>query len=195
MARTFTFNNAEEVKDSLKGGGGGGPIPGGEYILEITDAEDVEFAKQGAHKGMPALKVEFRVVETGTGEGVGQKITDWRIPMFTHYKNAKQSPAFMFYQFWNALGVELEGEVVLPENEDILGQRVGAFIDFADGEGQKDPSKVYNEIRRYFDPSEGVKEGAIPIPDRSHLAGGGGGFTSAPATAPATGDTTSPWSV
>lgn len=182
MTRSFNFDGID-VEGALQGGAGE-TLPGGEYIVQITDIKDRAdgFARQGKHAGWPAVDLVLKVVESGTGVGVGQSVRHFNLGIFPKFDSGKAN--FTFIQFFTALGVELKGQVELPTNEEILGQKVGVVLGFTDERN----GKIYNEVTRFFPPEDGVNEGSTPVPA---VSGGG----SAPAPAGGGGDTSQPWAV
>ena len=152
MGRSFT-NNPDEAKKALEGGGGG-PVPTGEYILRIDDVTETTI-QSAANKGKPVLNLKLKIVESGTGKGEGRKINAWRIPLFDKWASGKT--AFEFFTFFKALGVDfsVEGEVDLPDNDEILGQEIGAYLTIGDEDEQ---GRRFNEVGRWFPASDGVKD-------------------------------------
>lgn len=156
MGRSFN-NNPETAKKALEGGGGE-PVPEGEYIVRIDDVQDAAFANKGAHadrKKYPALNLKLKITETGTGTGEGRKVSAFRVPLFSEFASGKS--AFEFFTFHKALGVDFsaEGEVDLPDNEEILGEEVGVYLTIGEPNAQ---GRSYNEVSRWFPASDGVKD-------------------------------------
>jgi hypothetical protein len=162
MARTVTVNG-----DDVKAAEGGGfkVYPAGDYIGEIIDVKAAKdgVAKQGPNKGKPAINVTIKFTESGTGEGVGKKFIAWQVPDFQTW--ASGSSAFLFFQFYKALGVVFpkageSGEAELPDFVDIIGQEIGVTLKI-DGETLNDDGSVKyaasNKVARFFLASEGVK--------------------------------------
>lgn len=154
MARTFKVDGtaAEEAAQ----GGQFTPYPSGDYVGEIIDVKDSFAANSGPNR-KPTINVTFRIVESGTGKGVGKKFTAWRVPAFDKWASGKV--AFQFYQFWKAVGVEFpkageSAEVELPDNEDLMGELIG-FELFIEDDNKGQPR---NNVRRFFPASEGVRD-------------------------------------
>ncbi|MGB4581380.1 MAG: hypothetical protein WBI91_05905, partial [Coriobacteriia bacterium] len=127
MARTVEVSG-EDAKSSESGF----PVYAkGEYIGEIIDVKNSVAAKQGLNAGKPAIDLKVRFTESSTGEGIGKRFTVFRVPVFPEW--ASGSVAFLFYQFFKAVGVVFpekgKGAVELPDNEDLLGQEVGVILD------------------------------------------------------------------
>lgn len=171
MGRSFN-NNPETAKKALEGGGGG-PVRVGEYIVRIDDVQDVAFANKGPHadkKKYPAVNLKLKIIETGTGEGEGRKVSAFRVPMFDEFASGKS--AFEFFQFFKALGVDFsaEGEIDLPENDDILGAEVGVYLTIGD---PNEKGNRYNEVSRWFPASDGVKDTSAEQPEDGESGNGG----------------------
>lgn len=143
--------------------------PEGEYVGEIIDVKQ-SAVKGGANKGKPTLEVQFKFTEAGPGdEFVGKKYKEFQVPLFGKWASGKS--AFQFYQFFKALGVvfpEGDGEVELPDIEDLWGQEVGIRLtreEKEDGKGNKvtddDGNQVYvNRTSGFFPASKGIKASA-----------------------------------
>lgn len=199
MTRKFDFSGftEAEIKDASKPSEGGKLLLGGDYIGRIVDVEEVKFANKGPHAEHPALKIQFQITESGTGEGEGQKITDFRVPMFTRFATGKKSPAFKFFQIIKALGLEPGEGFEFPSNEELLGQDIGLKIGYQNprhGSTYGADERIYNEVTGFYPASDGVSERQIPYPTNISGGGGGGGFgaTAAPA---ASSDTSNPWNL
>lgn len=159
MARTVK-NNAAEAAEATKGFT---PLKAGNYIAVITDVVEDEYSGPNS-AGIGRLTLEVKVTESpyGEGEGVGNKIKFVQVPLEGKWKSGK--PAFQFYQFFKALGVDfsVDGDVELPENDEIVTEEVGIVVGFR--EDFKQPGKFWPEVKGFFDPSEGVKESDNPEP-------------------------------
>lgn len=156
MARTVHVSG-----DDAKAAESGGSFlwPAGDYIGEIIDVKEAEYAKQGANKGKPALNVKVRFTESGTGKGVGKKFVAWQVPDFPKF--ASGSSAFLYYQFYKALGVVFpkegeEGEVELPDLIDLLEQEIGLKLEIEPGDAAKG-YKDRNKVAGFFPASKGVE--------------------------------------
>lgn len=148
--------------DAAAATGGFTPLPAGEYIMTITDVKKSTVGKSGENEKTPALDIEFKIAESGTGTGVGRKFISFRqidVPAFASGKSG-----FMFYQFYKALGVEFpkegeDAEVELPDLQELLGEEVGVRL-------SKEPADEYNEngsnrIKAYFPASKGLKVATV----------------------------------
>ena len=153
MGRTFK-NTAADAEKALEGGSAG-PLPTGEYILRIDDVQDTKAGNQGANKDKDALNLKLVVIESGTGKGVGRKVSAFRVPLFDKW--AAGETAFEFFTFHKALGVDFseDGEVDLPDNDEILGQEIGAYLTIGEPNAK---GNRFNEVKRWFPASDGVKE-------------------------------------
>lgn len=132
--------------------------PAGDYIGEIIDITKGTVAKQGPNKDKPGMNVKVRFTESGTGKGVGKKFVAWQVPDFEKW--ASGSSAFLFYQFYKALGIEFpkEGEsfdVELPDHIDLLGQEIGLKLVIEAGD-EKKGYKDKNKVAGFFAASKGV---------------------------------------
>lgn len=167
MGRSFK-NTAADAEKALEGGSVG-PLPTGEYILRIDDVQDTKAANQGENKNLDALNLKMVVIEAGTGKGVGRKVSAFRVPLFDKW--ASGNTAFEFFTFHKALGVDFseDGEVDLPDNEEILGQEIGAYLTIGEenAKGQR-----FNEVKRWFPASDGAKE-SVPTDGGSGSSGNG----------------------
>lgn len=145
MARTVVTSKSQAKAATA----GFTPIPDGDYIAEIVGTKDAK-VKSEANKGKPTLDVDFRVVE---GSEEGRKFKVFGVPMFTEW--ASGSVAFLFYQFFGALGIKFDedGETELPENEELWGQNVGVT---AKSTYDKERDR-YNTQYYFFDPAKGIK--------------------------------------
>jgi hypothetical protein len=162
MGRTVAVK-ASDAKSAVEGGKFK-PYPEGEYIAEIIDVEDAE-VKNGKDKGRPTIKVTLRFTDENE-INVGKKYIEWGLPLFGAWASGKS--AFLFYQFFKALGVEFpaegEGDVELPDNDELLGETIGVRLTIVDS-NKLDPDfppedEVYlkqNKTGGYFDPARGIK--------------------------------------
>lgn len=166
MARTATVSGA----DAKNSAGGFKAYPEGDYIGEIIDIKTVPFAKSGAHadkEKYPANNIQVKFTEAGPGEEfVGKKFTAWQVPDF--FKFASGKSAWLAYQFYKSVGVvfpEGDGDVELPELDDLWGEEIGIRItreERTDKDGDPvlddDGNPVYqNRVSAFFPPSKGVK--------------------------------------
>ena len=155
MARIVKTNGAD-----AEATGGFVAYPDGKYIAQITDVKEVKCAKEGANAKMNALEVQFKIVESNTGRDSG-KYTDFRVPDEAKFPSSDKV-AFKFYQFYKALGVKFpegDGEVELPDLDDLIGEEIGLELSTRQYNG-----KVQNETKGFFPASKGVGE-AVSTPD------------------------------
>lgn len=159
MGRSFN-NKAEDAKKALEGGGGK-PLPTGEYLAIISDVSDTVLKSQ-ANAGKEALNLKLTITESGTGQGVGRKVNAWRVPLFDKWGSGKT--AFEFFTFHKALGVDFsqDGEVDLPDNDEILGQEIGVYLTIGE---PNEKGQSYNEVGRWFPASDGIKDTSADTPD------------------------------
>jgi len=157
MTRTVKVSGAD-AKDSTSGGV---LLPEGEYIATIIDVDEGVF-KGANSEGIGKLTVQFKVSE---GEFAGKKIKTFNIPLEGKWKSG--SVAFLFYQFFGALGVEFpkdgDGEVDLPDNEDLWEQEIGIVIKH--GPDYKDASVTRAEVNGFFPAARGVKKPPVAVDD------------------------------
>jgi hypothetical protein len=168
MARTATVSG-----DDVKAAEGGGfkVYPAGDYIGEIIDVKAAKdgAAKQGPNKGKPALNVTIKFTESGTGEGVGKKFIAWQVPDFDKWDSG--SVAFLYFQFYKALGVVFpkageSGEIELPDLVDIIGQEIGVTLNI---QAATEKYAASNKVAKFFPASDGVKI-AEPTEDDEEFA-------------------------
>jgi len=149
MARTVKVSGSA-AKDATSGGT---LLPEGEYIGTIIDVDEGEF--KGEHsKGIGKLVVQFKVSE---GEFVGKKIKCFNVPLEGEFNNG--SSAFLFYQFFGALGVEFpdgDNDVDLPDNEELWEQEIGFRVKHKPK--FSDPTETVAEVAGFFPASRGVKQ-------------------------------------
>lgn len=156
MARTITASG-DDAKASESNGFS--LWPDGDYIGEIIDVTATTYGKpesSSPNRNKPAMNVKVRFTESGTGVGVGKKFVAWQIPDFEKFESG--SSAFLFYQFYKALGVEFPkagetAEVELPDHIDLLGQEIGLKIVIEKGTGNY---KDKNKVNGFFPASKGV---------------------------------------
>lgn len=126
MGRVVTGASAEEAVAAKSGFKA---YPAGEYIGKIIGTKEGKFTS-AKNKDKPNLKVEFKFTEAGPGdEYVGKKYTEFNVPLFATWNSG--AVAFLFYQFYEALGVKFPkggGDVELPDDEDIWGEEIGIRI-------------------------------------------------------------------
>lgn len=161
MSRTVSVNGAEAAEATS----GGSILPEGEYIATIIRVKEGKYASV-ANKGKPKLEVEYKITESGTGEGVGRKIRDFGVPLFTKWSSGSQ--AHTFFQFFGALGVEFpeggeDADIDLPEDDDLYEQSIGLRIKHEPD--QKDPDVLWPRIKGYFPADKGVKVAAAKKED------------------------------
>lgn len=162
MGRTVAVK-AKDAKSAVEGGKFK-PYPEGEYIAEIIDVEEPEGGiKSGQNRGKPTLKVTMRFTDENE-VGAGKKYIEWGVPLFTEWASGKS--AFLFYQFFKAVGVEFpeDGDVDLPDNDELLGEEIGVRLTVQDS-NKLDPDfppedEVYlkqNRTGGFFPASRGIK--------------------------------------
>lgn len=150
MARSVKVSGAA-AKESTSGGT---LLPAGEYIATIIDVEEGEFTGANS-KGIGKLTVQFKISE---GEFEGKKIKTFGIPLQGEWNSGKV--AFLFYQFFGALGVKFpegdsEEDIELPDNEDLWEQEIGLVIKHEPD--YKDETITRANISGFFPASRGVK--------------------------------------
>ncbi len=159
--------------------------PEGEYTGKIIDIKGAAFAKSGAHADKskyPANNIQVKFTEAGPGEEfVGKKFTAWQVPDF--FKFASGKSAWLAYQFYKAVGVEFpegDGDVELPDLDDLYGEEIGIRISYEEAQ-DKDGNDVFddngdqvyrNKVTAFFPASKGVK-----VTGGGGAAGADGGFT------------------
>lgn len=162
MARTVTGVSDEDAKAAVANRF---PVyPAGEYITTITDVEQKSI-QSAANKGKPVLKIKLKITESGTGDGVGKTYTEFNLPDFPKWSSGKV--AFLFYQFYKALGVEFPetGDAELPDLEDLFGEEIGIRLtveEKEDGKGNKVVDDEGNPVLQnrtggFFSADKGVK--------------------------------------
>lgn len=152
MARSVTIDGTE----ASEANSGFALLPEGDYLAEITGTKDGKYTSQ-ANNGLDKLELQFKITE-GSDEFVGKKFRDFNIPMQPKWKNDKV--AFMFYQFFEAVGVKFpkkgeKADVDLPENEDLWGVEIGVTSKIS-----PDNKGVDRNNFSYFHPSKGIKNPA-----------------------------------
>jgi hypothetical protein len=155
MGRTVTVNGDDAQ-------GGTFVYPAGEYIGQIIDVQVAKdgFAKKGAHadkKKYPALNVKLKWVEAPNENHVGKKFVAWQVPDFPTF--ASGSAAFLYFQFYKALGVVFpkageSGDVELPDFEDIVGEEIGVRLTVQEATEQY---KASNKVGGFFPAEDGIK--------------------------------------
>ena len=141
MARkNLDTQNHAYVADS---GGSFSALPEGEYLVNVYDVKDIEYARQGGNAGRPGINVQFRLVD---GRPHANRRLFDRVPMFATFAPKdgaeKGKQAFRFFQFWSAVLGERRtdfekrfkaheeengpgsGFALLLENEELLGKQV-----------------------------------------------------------------------
>lgn len=145
------------------------PWPAGNYIGTIIDVKATTFGKaKTGNAAKPALNVTVKFTDSNTGKGEGKKFIAWRVPDFPKWESG--SSAFLFYQFYKALGVVFppdgeDGKVEIPDLEELLDQEIGITLKI-----EKDNKDVpRNEVAGFFAASKGVGE-SVATADDSELA-------------------------
>lgn len=162
MGRVISGASAEEATAAKSGFKA---YPAGEYIAKIIGTTEGKIKSQ-KNKDKPILKVEFKFTEAGPGDQyVGKKYTEFNIPLFREWNGG--AVAFLFYQFYEALGVKFPkggADVELPDDEDIWGEEIGIRIgqeqSVKDGVAQVDDEGnpvMRNKTVGFFPASKGVK--------------------------------------
>lgn len=182
MARTVGVSGADAKSAESTGFKA---YPEGEYIGEIIDVKSAAFAKSGQHADKtkyPANNIQVKFTEAGPGEEfVGKKFTAWQVPDFPKFASGKS--AWLFYQFYKATGVEFpegDGDVELPDLDDLYGEEIGIRISREEQQdaagntllGDDGEPKYRNRVSAFFPASKGVK-----VTGGGEAAGAGGGFT------------------
>jgi hypothetical protein len=113
--------------------------------------------------------VTIKVTESGTGEGVGKKFIAWQVPDFDKWDSG--SVAFLYFQFYKALGVVFpkageSGEIELPDLVDIIGQEIGVTLNI---QAATEKYAASNKVAKFFPASDGVKI-AEPTEDDEEFA-------------------------
>jgi len=137
------------------------PLKAGQYIGKIIDVKPGTF-KGANSKGQEKIEVQYKIIESGTGEGVNRKIKDFNVPLQGEWLNG--SSAFIFYQFFGALGVEFpkkgeSGTVTLPDDDELMGEEIGLNITIEDSNKKDDDDEwiKVNKVAGYFPASKGLK--------------------------------------
>ena len=130
MARTTVKVTKAAQEEAAKGGGDFKPLDAGIYNVTIVDAEETEITNEKSpNKGTTGVRLQLRISEgqKGTNRRLFQSVYDverWAA------KPGKDEGAvnWLFSQFYKALGVNMEGEVELPEVEDLLGEALAVKV-------------------------------------------------------------------
>lgn len=126
MARTVNLSG-KDVKKSENTGFA--PLPAQKYNVTVFDLDEGEY-KNGANKGRPFLKLQFRVSDGQPGANRRIFVNLGDFPYWKKKDGSGEDGAsnFLYWQFYKALGVvfpskdeEDEVEVSLPDLEDIEG--------------------------------------------------------------------------
>lgn len=149
MARIVSIDGTKAAESA----GGFALLPEGDWIAEIISTKDGVY-KSEKNSGVPKLELGFKIIE-GPDEFVGKKFKDFNIPMQGEWKNGTN--AFMFYQFFEAVGVKFpkKGEtadVELPDNEELWGVEIGVTSKI-----KPDDKGIDRNNWTYFHPSKGIK--------------------------------------
>lgn len=165
MGRTITGVSEAEAKEAASSVFKA--YPAGEYIAKIIGTKKTTVANSGANKETPAINVELKFTEAGPGDAyVGKKFTAFRVPDAPKFASGKN--AFLFFQFYKALGVSFAedgGDTELPDYEDLWGEEIGVRLvqeQKEDGKGnvveddEGNPVMV-NRVAAFFPASKGVK--------------------------------------
>lgn len=169
MARSITVSGSDaKAAEST----GFKPWPAGNYIGTIIDVKETTIGKVGSkspNAKKPALNVTVKFTDSNTGKGEGKKFIAWRVPDFTKW--ASGEGAFLFYQFYKALGVVFppdgeDGDVDVPDLEELLDQEIGIALKI-----EKDDKGVSrNAVAGFFAASKGVGEPVATADDDADLA-------------------------
>ena len=142
-----TFNLSE-----LKDQGPVGPIPAGEYVVQITNVTTGEFGETSASfaAGFEKIDIDFKVIE---GDFEGRKIKHFGLSGSPVTVNGKQN--FMLGNLLKALGFDGD-EVAIPEGdewddyiEEVIGLRLK--VDPTNDKGQ-----TFNSVAAFI-PVDDVK--------------------------------------
>jgi hypothetical protein len=135
--------NSEENRAAAEDRGAAGPLPAGEYVVDIYNVEVGSFSAEtpSGKAGHEKLTLTYKVSE---GDFEGRKIRSFNFngsPTF-----ASGAVNYRLVQLLTALG--FEGEVDVPEGddwEDLVGESVGVrlVVDPADPTG-----RIFNSVNR-----------------------------------------------
>lgn len=162
----------DETAEKEAGSASGKPIPAGPYIATIVttkkDGDTIEVqpaAKEGANAQRSIFNVRFRI----ESEGYKGRNIFARIPLFTKWAPTGKgtypngAPAFLYYQFFEALGFEVKGvdSFQVPDPKTLLGKVVELVVD------EKDPDQWNpdgsNEVR-FINPATSLPTAAAAAP-------------------------------
>lgn len=140
MAKKISGWDAEAAEKSTQPFG---PLPPGDYIVEIVDATD-EKKKDGANKGKIERTHEIKVVESFNGENIGRSVKFVNVQLTPTFASGKTN--FQFYQLHKALGAE-PGE--FPDYDEVIGAEVGVHLGYRNRRSAK--GYVNNQVRSFFE--------------------------------------------
>lgn len=140
--------DATAAQQFQEGGGGSGPIPKGRYLARILPKKGTSYievraaAKQGPNAEKEVLNVRLELVEN---QPHAKRQVFKEVPLFQRWapsgkpdaKYPDGAPAFDYFQFWGALGLQVGNPAgdTLPDDTAILGAVVGVSIDIRKREG------------------------------------------------------------
>jgi hypothetical protein len=136
------------------------PVPGGKYLVTVTDAELRE-SKSAKNKGKPFAALELTITETGSDahdKYAGRKM--WANVML--FEGALYSAV----QILKALGQNVdEGEMEFPELDELVGEQfvircsIQKEREYTDESGEVKNADARNEVKGWYKPTEPVKPG------------------------------------
>lgn len=126
-----------------------GPLPAGDYIVEIVDATDKKITSATSEKGTIRRSHDFKVIESFDGENEGREVKYQGVLLTPTFKKSGK-PNGWFYQLHKALGAE-PGE--FPDSDEVIGSEIGVTLGYAPRDSK---GRVFNESRAFFVP--GSKE-------------------------------------
>jgi hypothetical protein len=174
----------------VEGGGGNGALfPSGWKVLasvlptqkDGTSIVKRPYSKDGENSGIICLAVRFRVSEDQKGKG-RNFFAD--VPLARNLKSTgggkfpKGTPAYFFFQFFRALGYNVDAPegFKLPADQAIMGEYVELVLNY-------EPARNGNEARNVV----GFINKANGIPDNTALEGAAAKLAAEPRSAPAAG--------
>lgn len=130
MARTTVKVTKAAQEEAAKGGGDFKPLDAGIYNVTIVDAEETTITNESsANKGTTGVRLQFRISEgqKGTNRRLFQTVYD--VERWAAKPGKDEGTVnWLFSQFYKALGVNMEGDVELPDVEDLLGESLAAKV-------------------------------------------------------------------
>jgi len=127
MARTTVKVTKAAQEEAAKGGGDFKPLNAGIYNVTVVDAEETTITREDSpNKGTTGVRLQLRISEgqKGTNRRLFQTVYD-----VERWAGKDEGTVnWLFSQFYKALGVNMEGEVELPEVEDLLGEALAVKV-------------------------------------------------------------------